>query len=187
MIRHVFYILLISFTILGSILAYRLGVFKSVHIEIKNHAQFYLLYKEHIGPYHKIVPVIEEVETWSKANGIICKKSFGQFLDDPEKTESARLRSHAGCLLQKKEFAEITAEKSLKLKLPDGFKVKSAQINHHIYAEFSGSPGVGVWKVYRPVFELMNKRRFKKQSPIYEVYEILSKDKMNTQYYFPFK
>ncbi len=176
MIRHIFYILLISFTLLSAILAYRLGVFKPVKLEIKKQTQFQVIFKEHIGPYHKIVPIIEGVEKWAKANGLPCTRSFGAFLDDPKTTEEVRLRSHGGCLIN-----------SLPLNLPEGFKSAHIQLSQYVYAEFTGSPGIGVWKVYSPVFELMKKRRFQKLSPIYEVYEITGKDSMKTRYYFPFK
>lgn len=178
MIRHIFYILLISFTILAGILAHRLGAFKTAKIEIHNETQFHILFKEHIGPYHKIVPVIKDVETWAKEHKISCTKTFGEFLDDPEDSDSERMRSYGGCVL--------TANTKIITKLPKGFSSKKIQLNNHIFAEFTGSPGIGPWKVYSPVFELIEKRRFKRQLPTYEVYEITGPDSMTTRYYFPF-
>jgi DNA gyrase inhibitor GyrI len=42
------------------------------------------------------------VESWAKEKGIDCKDSFGQYLDNPDIVEEARLKARVGCMVQEK-------------------------------------------------------------------------------------
>lgn len=157
------------------------GYFRSVTIlESTSGGPFRLLYKDHLGPYHKIVPVIEEVETWAKSKGIDCSLSFGLYLDDPKDVEQVRLKSRGGCILAKGQPDPT--------ELPEDFKLQTypEEATDFVIAEFTGSPGIGPFKVYPAVLEHIQQKRLALQGwNVLEVYEIQGPTSMKTTYYFP--
>lgn len=152
-----------------------LGIFRPVEIETGIRPATGLLYKDHLGPYHKINAVISEVEAWAKANGVECKLTFGEYFDDPSAIEEVRLRSRGGCL--------TTAKPS---QFPNDFKYEDSPETKAVVAKFSGSPAVGPYRVYGKVTDYMSEGRLLSTGPTREVYEVLSDNAMNTTYYFPF-
>jgi effector-binding domain-containing protein len=159
-------------------LAVRLGVFKEAKIEILQEPAIKLLYKEHVGPYHKLVPVIEEVETWAKEHGINCSKSFGEYLDNPDIVEEVRLRANGGCVVD--DFPE---------NMPSWLLTSTKIPQKYIKVVFQGSPSIGPFKVYAPVRRLANEQRLKLLNWNLEIYLIHNEnnapDAMTTTYLFP--
>jgi AraC family transcriptional regulator len=158
-----------------------LGAFKPVVISEKKAGPFQMIYKTHIGPYHKIVPRIEEVENWAKTQNIDCRFSFGEYLDNPENTEEVRLRSHGGCIFQ--DLPAVFEN----LVVPEGFEKKTLPERHYVTAIFEGSPGIGPLKVYPKILAYIEDQRLIKDESILEIYEIHSQKAMTTTYYFPIK
>ena len=152
-----------------------LGSFKPVIIEEKTVGPLYLISKKHMGPYHKIVPVIEEVEKWAKDNGLDCRLSFGLYLDNPQASEEARLRSKGGCLI----------DQPISTPLPEGFTSEALPARLYITAQFEGSPGIGPLKVYPKVHKYSEDQRRILEEWVMEVYEVHSQEAMTTTYYFP--
>lgn len=155
-------------------LIYNLGVFKSVEINTIEKPPLIMIYKDHVGPYHKIVPTIEEVEAWAKRESIDCHLTFGEFLDNPKEIEEVRLRSHAGCI--------VSSEPST---LPEGFKKQIRPATKYVQALFTGSPAVGPFKVYPKVFDFVEESRIKIETRSLEIYEVISPKEMKTEYLFP--
>ena len=177
-IRYILLPLLVAMIVYFGYLMYYVGAFKSVEVAEAKAGPFQMLYKDHSGAYHKIVPIIQEVETWAKANGITCKLSFGEYLDDPGEIEEGRLRSLGGCLLAEGE--------SIPAQLPEGFKSKTIEQKDYVTAKFEGSPGIGPLKVYPKVIEYFASQGFAYNAGAIEVYEVHSETAMTTNYYFPF-
>lgn len=168
-----------TFSLIIALLAYlffHLGAYKSVSVELKEQGPLLMVYKEHIGPYHKIVPLIEEVEKWAKLKNEPCVKSFGEFLDDPKSVEQERLRSHAGCIISK-----VIPE------LPEGYKTQEVPRQLFLYAVFDGSPAIGPYKVYIKAAKFMEENAYLPNGSVFEIYEILPNNKMTTEYYFKIK
>lgn len=158
-----------------------LGVFRPVSIEISNEPEMLLLVQSHLGAYHKIVSKIEEVETWAKSNNLDCHLSLGEYLDNPDIIEEARLKSFAGCL--------ITATAAAKLPtLPQGFVLQKISPQKYVKALFNGSPSIGPIKVYPKAIKFAEENRLKLKQPIFEIYELKGTDKdvnkMTTTYLF---
>lgn len=151
-----------------------LGYFRPVEIETSVRPATSLLYKDHLGPYHKINAVIHDVEAWAKANNIECKLTFGEYFDDPGAIEEVRLRSRGGCIVSGKPA-----------QFPTDFKYEETPEVRAVVAKFSGSPAVGPYRVYGQVAEYMSDARMIGIGPTREVYEIISDKAMNTTYYFP--
>lgn len=176
-IRYVILPLLIAVIVfVGYVLSY-VGYFKPVILEEKTAGPFHLIYKEHTGPYHKIAPVIEEVEHWATEQKIDCSKSFGYYLDNPDIVEEPRLRSWGGCLID-------TTKDKIPAALPEGFKTKDLPEQKYVIATFEGSPAIGPQKVYPKVYEYIEKRRLSAKGPVLEQYVIHSETSMTTTYYF---
>ncbi len=175
-IRWLLLPLLIAIVVYVLYLMNYLGSFKPVIIEEKSAGPLTMIYKKHVGPYHKIVPVIEEVEKWAKENGLDCKLSFGQYLDNPQTTEEARLRSQGGCLVE-----QVPAQ------MPEGFESQTIPLRKYVTAIFEGSPGIGPMKVYPKVYEYSESQRLRLEEWVMEVYQVHSPEAMTTTYYFPVK
>lgn len=176
---------LISFTVY---MAQYLGAFKSVQIRNQESGPYLMVYLDHMGPYHKIVSKIEEVEKWASENKFDCRLSFGEYFDHPDTVEEARLKSIGGCLIQLK--LTDSPDSDLKFwseKVTHPFKLKLIPRQNFVTAEFLGSPGIGPIKVYPQVEEFIQERKLKRQSSIIEIYEILdrnAKNQMRTIYLF---
>lgn len=175
-IRYLLLPLLIAIVVFAVYLMNYLGAFKPVIIAEKMAGPFQMIYKPHVGAYHKIVPVIEEVETWARSSGIDCHLTFGEYLDSPKTTEEVRLHSNGGCLVD-----QIPAT------LPEGYQSKSVPEKKYITATFEGSPGIGPLKVYPKVYQYADDQGLKLEDLVMEVYEVHSQESMTTTYYFLLK
>lgn len=175
-LRHIVSVTFAIILALLSYLAVYLGAFKPVEISMGEFGPFHLVYKKHLGAYHKIVPVIEDVEQWVKSQGDPCNLSFGEYFDDPKKVEQERLRSNGGCVVGKPWN-----------NLPPDFEQKEVPKQFYIKALFEGSPGIGPYKVYLKAQSLMEDKGLEPNGPVYEFYQILPEQKMKTEYYFSVK
>lgn len=151
-----------------------MGVFKPVHIKETKYPEMFLVYKEHVGPYHKILPTLESVEKWAVENKLDCSKSFGQYFDNPDVKEHARLKSHVGCWLPSKT----------ELPLPEGFHSKTIPSQEYVVGEFLGSPAIGPFKVYGEAKEYFVAHKWPLAEDVIEIYERYDKDSLKTYYLF---
>ena len=99
MIKTIFIGLFLFVLAFGTYLYCYLGAYKSVTVTAEKRGPLYLLYQTYTGPYHEIGSVIHTTETFALAQNLPCPRTFGEFLDDPERVDQDRLRSRAGCLL----------------------------------------------------------------------------------------
>jgi DNA gyrase inhibitor len=177
--RYVLVFVVVTIISFGLYLSTYLGAFKSVEVTEQIRGPYVLVYKEHMGPYHKIVQAIGAVEDWAKQNNLDCHLSFGQYFDNPESKEEARLKSHGGCIMEKAPE-----------NLPEQFKTQELPARKYVTAVFEGSPGIGPMKVYPRVNKYMVEKGLTQDGAIIEVYEVHSfaeKNAMTTTYLFPIK
>lgn len=174
--RHIVSVTFFLIICLIAYLALHLGAFKPVSFEMGEYGPFYLVFKPHLGAYHKIVPVIEDVERWVKSQHQTCEQSFGEYIDNPKAVEQERLRSNGGCLVT-----------GLIPNLPSDYQQKEVPKQFFIRAQFEGSPAIGPYKVYMKAEELMSEKGLIPNGPVFEVYEIQNDQKMKTTYYFSAK
>ena len=171
-------------TLLGvllGILAYfswHLGAFKPVNLVEKQVGPLQLIYKSHVGPYHKIVSTLDEVEKWAKENHVPCAQTFGEFLDNPNTVEEGRLRANCGCVVS---FDAQTSP----LTLPENFSSKIIPMKNYLTVEFEGSPGIGPIRVYPKATDYFAAKNKVISGPVIEVYKVLSETAMITTYLFP--
>lgn len=151
------------------------GGYKPVQTEITEKGPYRLVYKTHLGPYHQIVPILEEVEKWARANGESCKLTFGEYLDNPKLVAEDRLQSHGGCFV----------EKAWASGLPEGFSYREIPKRLYLAAVFEGAPSIGPMKVYPKADSIMQSEGYKPDGAVIETYEVLSPKSVETRYYFP--
>ena len=157
------------------LLMMRLGSFKPVDIKIEDREPMTVIYKHHVGAYHKIVPVIEDVETFAKSIGQLCEISFGEYIDNPDTVAEDRLRSNGGCLVRMLQPKQM----------PDGFKYRIIPGHKFLIAQFDGAPSIGPMKVYPRAKEEIEKQGFVQTGPTFELYEVRPGDQVHTTYLFP--
>ena len=168
------------FGILGIIIAFAislmnyLGVFKPVEFTESVKGPYQIISKDYVGPYHKIVSVIQEVESWAKKNGFDCIQSFGVYLNNPDATEEARLRSYGGCIVDHQPTD-----------LPEGFKYSVIPEQKYLMAKFEGSPAIGPFKVYSKAEKMLPQKSIPFQKGVMEIYIVKSEKEMTTYYLFP--
>lgn len=177
--RYLLLFVAVAIAAFSVFLANYLGAFKGVDISQMPQGPFNTVYLEHVGPYHKVNKVIEKVEKYMQSQGVTCGRTFGEYIDDPQVVEEARLRSRVGCLVEKAPE-----------NMPEDYKTGTIEGREYVVAVFTGSPGIGPLKVYPRVNDFMIKKNIKQSGPVIEIYEIHSiteKNAMTTTYLFPFQ
>ena len=188
MIKHTLYAITVGLVIFFLYLLQYTGAFKAITLGVDDRGPYTMIYKEHKGAYHQIVPAIETVENWARANGLKCRLSFGEYFDDPRQVEEGRLTSRGGCLIETIAPAADTEQKilaQLKNKIPADFKIEIYQKRKAVVALFTGAPGIGPMKVYPKAEKYIQEQNFKKSGSILEIYEVFAKNTMQTLYIWP--
>ena len=150
-----------------------LGGFQPVSIKVDFFGPKYLLYKTHIGAYHKINASITEVERWSKKNGYDCQTTFGQYLSDPKTTQTEYLKSYAGCVIH-----------HIPSQIPPTYQAKQLPKMRSVIAYFNGSPAIGPWKVYPQVKKFIKNKGLTSKNYLVEFYNLKNKT-LTSIYVFP--
>jgi AraC family transcriptional regulator len=178
MFKKIIFVVLSAVVFFAAALSYKLGVFKTVDVQDPEPQTFYLLFKEHIGPYHKIVTVIQQVEEVALGLNLPCSHTFGQYLDDPREVEEDRLKSRGGCLLTQ-PLQGVQLPQALHFEILKG---------EFVSALFNGSPAISPYKVYPKLFHWLEINRREMGGPILEVYGRQgTSGETETQYYFPLR
>lgn len=168
------FVALAIFAMISGMLIY-LGAFKPVDINASEAGPFKLVYKPHLGAYHKIVPDIEVVEKWATEHGEPCISSFGEYLDDTKIVDEDRLHSNGGCLVNNDWNG----------KLPEGLVYREIPRRLFVVANFAGAPSIGPQKVYPRVAEYFTSEGLKIDGAVIEIYERLPGARLLTHYHFP--
>lgn len=185
MIKHTLYAFSLGFVLFLLYLFQYTGAFKSVTVSKDIRGPYTIVFKNHLGAYHKIVSVIEEVEKWSRENGLKCRLSFGEYFDDPRIAEEGRLTSRGGCLIDPLVENEIHILEKIREKLPDGMQVAVVEKSSFVVALFTGAPGIGPLKVYPAAEDFISEHKLQKKGPVIEIYEVFDKKAMQTTYLWP--
>lgn len=185
MVKHTFFAIGLGLFIFVLYVLQYTGAFKSITLGVDQRGPYTILYKQHVGAYHKIVSVIEEVETWAKKNGLKCRLSFGEYFDNPAIVEEGRLQSRGGCLIDPLEKSDNDVFEKIKSMLPEDFKADVIPESKAVVALFTGAPGIGPLKVYPKADEFIQKGQLKKKGPVLEIYEIFDNKSMQTTYIWP--
>lgn len=185
MIKHTLYAFSLGFVIFILYLFQYTGAFKSVTVDQDERGPYTVIFKSHIGPYHKIVSTIEEIETWTRSKGLKCRLSFGEYFDDPRVVEEGRLNSRGGCLLDPLIEEEKNILEKFKSELPADYKIDVIAKTKAVVALFTGAPGIGPLKVYPKAEDYMVENKLSRKGSVIEIYEVFDKRSMQTTYIWP--
>ncbi len=187
MVKHSLYAFSLGFIIFFLYLFQYTGAFKTVSVDVDERGPYTIIFKPHLGAYHKIVTTIEEVEAWAKANGLKCRLSFGEYFDDPRVVEEGRLNSRGGCILDPLNKDETTRLESVRKLMPADFKIAEIPKSRAVVALFTGAPGIGPLKVYPKAEDYISEHKLTRQGSVIEIYEIFDRKSMQTTYIWPLK
>jgi AraC family transcriptional regulator len=162
------------FAFAGGVAIY-VGAFKPVTISEEQLDAMSMLYVEHIGPYHKVVPSMEKVEAYAKSIGLKCIQTYGEYLDNPETIDQERLRAHVGCVLESDETLPET--------ISEEFKVDSKDPRTYVVARFEGAPSIGPFKVYPKMNDWAKQNKREVMGSVIEIYTITG-NQVSTRYLF---
>lgn len=185
MIKHTFFAIGLGLFIFFLYLFQYTGAFKSVTVTLTDRPSYQVVYKDFTGPYHKIVPVIEEIEKWARTQGLGCRLSFGEYFDDPRVVEEGRLKSRGGCLIDPLREDEKKSWETLKQKLPVDYKSDELPATKAVVSIFEGAPSIGPLKVYPKAEEFLIEQKLVRKGSVIEIYEIFDQKSMQTTYIWP--
>lgn len=168
--------LLASILLLVAAILFYVGAFREVPISEAEKGPLQLLYKKHLGPYHKISTTLDEVEKFARDNGAACDTTFGRYYDDPRVVAEDRLRADGGCIIT----GDLPQNTS-------GFETETLPARSYVVGEFLGAPSIGPLKVYPKIEDYVNEKGFKPDGPAIEIYKLLKNNGIQTTYLFPFK
>lgn len=167
--------LLVIAALIALLLNY-VGAFKPVDLGTGEFGPQKIVFKHHVGAYHKIVPVIQEVEEWARKNGESCRFSFGEYIDNPETVEEGRLQSNGGCVVEKDWLPE---------KLANDFQFREIPRRNYLWARFAGGPSIAPFKVYPKAKKFAAENQLTLDGAVLELYEIAPDQSVHTLYLFP--
>jgi hypothetical protein len=154
----------IVFGVIGLLFAYiiwNVGLLKPVYIETKQLPKSILVYKNVIGPYHKLSETFYEIENFAKTEGWECPKTFGLFYDDPNQAEQDRLRADIGCYLEASPLGST-----------GDLIIKEQPATTALVGSFDGAPWLTAFKVYGALQRESLKLNLRiKNGPVMEIYE----------------
>lgn len=185
MVKHTLYAVTLGLILFFLYLFQYTGAFKSVSVDLDERGPYTIVFKNHVGAYHKIVATIEEIEKWSRENGLKCRLAFGEFFDDPRIVEEGRLNSRVGCLIDPLVPEELVVLEKLKSQLPQDYKVDEIPKTKAVVALFTGAPGIGPLKVYPKAEDYMIENKLTRKGAVIEIYEVFDKKSMQTTYIWP--
>lgn len=170
--QFIIWIIVILMFIIISILIYS-GLFSKIEIKKKKIGPFTLVYEEHKGAYKGTSKIHNKIYyTLLKNHNIETYKGFGIYYDNPKKVPTEKLRSIAGCILEKSDYNKISYLKK------EGFKIKDIPIKNSVIVEFPYrnfiSIIIGVIRVY-PKFEKYIKQNKLNEGLMMEIYDVPSK------------
>ena len=156
-------------------LIFHLGLFLPVQINEETRPDMFILFKDHIGPYHTVAELISSVEVQAKRDGLDCSMTFGEYFDNPDNVEQDRLRSRVGCI-SNKPYAKTPLE----------LKTDKIPTRRYVVGYFLGSPAIGPWKVYPKIKKYLSEWKIAREDNAIEIYT-MTDESINTEYLFPLK
>ncbi len=177
MVKKIFGTISIILISLAIVLFIRTGSFKSATIEKASIPKYQIYFKKHIGPYHKIIKSLNEVEEAMKNLNFKCSKTFGYFLSDPEVVDHEKLVSLTGCIYETHEAPQLLVP-------PDGIETDFIGGEENCYkGTFTGSPSLTAFKVYPKLKEAALKDKKPLNTAALEIYEVTGRDSVTTSVY----
>jgi effector-binding domain-containing protein len=168
MIKKVVIVLFVFVIIIMCIYGYY-GGFTSIKVTTESHTSFYGISIKHVGDYRQIGGPMTKLDSKMRLKGIEATKGFGIYYDNPQTTETEKLRAIAGSIIKESDIektVELGADAEL-IEVPDitGYTVRFP---------YKGTLSfiVAVMKVYPFLTETCKETGFKIETPTIEIYDM---------------
>ena len=146
------------------------GGFKKLNILAAKAGGEILVYESIAGDYKQSGAVMDKIY-YSLLNNDKTEtyKGFGIYYDNPKKTEAAKLRSEAGCVLEAKDSIKVS-------ELEKKYKIRVFPSKDYIITEFpyKGKLSVmfSIFKVYPALADFARAKGWFEDAPVMEIYDI---------------
>ncbi|MCU0848407.1 MAG: GyrI-like domain-containing protein [Spirochaetes bacterium] len=144
------------------------GLFTGVVITEKSIGPLKLVYEEHVGDYRESGRIQNTVYRELASAGIMTKKGFGIYYDDPKTVPAEKLRSRVGCVLESEDYGKIPVPGKK-------FKIMDLPEKKCVYAEFPHRTWLsilfGISRVYPAMSEYVRAKGYR-FSEVIEIYDV---------------
>ncbi len=121
--------ILVSVAVVIAVFLFYMGAFSKVFISEQIKGPYTFAYVEHIGPYHEVGKVMEELDSKMRKLGFNSTDGLGIYYDDPQKTPKDELRSEVGSVITGEDMNKIEANR-------DKLNFKTIENQKYLVAEF---------------------------------------------------
>ena len=127
------------------------GGFKTVIVSIKEEGGETLIYEKIIGDYKQSGEVMDKIyKSLLNEDKIETYKGFGIYYDNPKKIEKTKLRSEAGCIIEKKNINKLPA-------IREKYNIKKIPIKKYITTEFPYKNKISIFFSIMKVYPALTK------------------------------
>lgn len=145
------------------------GLFSEIRISEEKSGPYFFAYDVSIGPYRKTADVMDRIyNTLLGEKGVSATTGFGLYYDKPGTVPDEKLRSIAGCIIEKEYQNKLQAPSSK-------FRTGSIPESNSIIARFpykgKVSVLIGLFRVYPYLNRYMAEKKLV-MGPVIELYDI---------------
>ena len=145
------------------------GLFAEIEISEEKAGPYFLAYDTSIGPYKKSADVMDRIyNTLLGEKGVSATRGFGLYYDEPGSVPDEKLRSIAGCIVEKESQNKLQAPSP---KFRTAFIKESGSIVVRFPYKGKISVLLGVFRVY-PVLDRYITEKGLSSGPVMEIYDI---------------
>ncbi|MCD4747084.1 MAG: hypothetical protein K8R58_12375 [Bacteroidales bacterium] len=149
------------------------GGFKKIQISISKSGGEVLIYEKIQGDYKQSGVIMDKIyNSLLKEDKIETYKGFGVYYDNPRKVEKSKLRSEAGCILEKTDIDKLPI-------LEKKYTIRTFPRKEYIITEFPFKGKISVFfsimKVYPALNKFANKNGYNEESLVMEIYDVPNK------------
>ncbi|MCD4792268.1 MAG: hypothetical protein K8R54_03480 [Bacteroidales bacterium] len=127
------------------------GGFKKINISVSKSGGEVLIYEKIQGDYRQSGVIMDKIyNSLLNEDKIETFKGFGIYYDNPRKVEKSKLRSEAGCILEKKDIDKLPI-------LENKYTVRTFPEKEYIITEFPYKGKVSIFFSIMKVYPALNK------------------------------
>ncbi|MCK4662032.1 MAG: GyrI-like domain-containing protein [Bacteroidales bacterium] len=149
------------------------GGFKKINISISKSGGEVLIYEKIQGDYRQSGVIMDKIyNSLLNENKIETFKGFGIYYDNPQKVEKSKLRSEAGCVLEKNDIDKLSI-------LENKYTIRTFPKKEYITTEFPYKGKISIFfsimKVYPALNKFAKQNGYNEESAVMEIYDVPNK------------
>jgi hypothetical protein len=168
-IKTILIVLAVLVIALAAFYAYY-GGFKKINVSVSKSGGDILIYEKIQGDYKQSGVIMDKIYyALLNEDNVETFKGFGIYYDNPKKVEKSKLRSEAGCILEKKDIDKLPM-------LENKYTIRTFPEKEYIITEFpyKGKASIffGIMKVPPALNKYAKLNGYKEDSPVMEIYDV---------------